>query len=43
MRLNEKYEKELNLRDLLFHILYHWRIILSVALGFAICLAGYNI
>ena len=32
MWLNKNYEAELNLKDLLFHILYQWRIILLVGL-----------
>jgi len=42
MQINQKYEKELNLRDLFFHILYHWRSILAVAIviGIAFGLLG---
>ena len=30
MRMNKNYEAELNLKDLLFHILYKWRIVLLI-------------
>ena len=35
MKVNKNYEAELNLKDLLFHILYKWRIILLVGLAMA--------
>lgn len=35
MKVNKNYEAELNLKDLLFHILYKWRIILLVGLAVA--------
>ena len=40
MRYNPNYEKELNLRDLFFHILYRWRRVLLVALGMALLFGG---
>lgn len=36
MKENKNYEAELNLKDLLFHILYTWRIILLVGLAVAV-------
>jgi|GEM_PF-4170196 len=42
MRINENYEAELNLRDMFFHILYHWRSCLCAALIGAILLGGYQ-
>lgn len=42
MQLNKDYESEINLKDLLFHVLYRWRSILLVALIGAVALFGYQ-
>lgn len=42
MQLNKEYESDINLKDLLFHVLYRWRSILLVALIGAILLGGYK-
>lgn len=41
MKVNQNYEVEVSLKDLLFNILYKWRIILLVALLFA-CFFGFK-
>lgn len=41
MRLNKTDVVEINLRDLFFNILYHWRSILAAALAGALLLGGY--
>lgn len=42
MQLNKDYESEINLKDLLFHVLYRWRSILLVALVGAVALFAYQ-
>ncbi|MBR1820717.1 MAG: hypothetical protein IJ769_03755 [Clostridia bacterium] len=42
MRINRDYEQEIDLRDLFFDILYHWRSILVAALIGAILLGAYQ-
>ena len=41
MQLNKKYEREISLRDMFFHILYHWRSILIAIVVLALALGGY--
>lgn len=38
----EAYEREINLKDLLFHILYRWRSILVIGCIFCLLLGGYR-
>ena len=38
MQINKNYEREIDLKDLFFHLLYHWRSILVAAVIFAILL-----
>ena len=40
---NEAYEREINLKDFLFHILYRWRSILAVGCIFCFLLGGYKV
>lgn len=42
MQINKDYEPQINLKDLLFHILYRWRSILVVALIASVLLGGYK-
>ena len=41
MQVNKRYEREISLRDLFFHILYKWRSILIAMLIGTVLLAGY--
>ena len=42
MQINKIYEREIDLKDLFFHLLYHWRSILVAAVIFAILLGTYQ-
>ena len=42
MRQKTTYEQDISLRDILFHVLYHWRSILVVSLCAAVLVAGYR-
>lgn len=43
MNGNENYEQEIDLKDLLFHILYKWRTILVAGIVLGVLLSGYKI
>lgn len=40
--MNDTYDQEINLKDLLFYILHKWRLIISVAVLFGLLLGGYK-
>lgn len=42
MQINKNYEREIDLKDLFFHLLYRWRSILVAAVIFAILLGTYQ-
>lgn len=42
MQIKNNYEREIDLRDLFFHLLYHWRSILVAAVIFTILLGTYQ-
>ena len=41
MQINREYEQEISLKDLLFHVLYHWRSCIIVALVGALIAGGF--
>lgn len=43
MNVNNTYEQEIDLKDLLFAVLYRWRLILVIAVLFAVLLGGYRL
>ena len=42
MQVNRNYEPEIHIRDCFFHVLYHWRSIVLIALVAAVGLGGYT-
>ena len=42
MNGNDTYEQEIDLKDLLFAVLYKWRMILAAAVVLAVVLGGYK-
>ncbi len=43
MNVDNTYEQEIDLKDLLFAVLYRWRLILVIAVLFAVLLGGYRL